>query len=372
MSRASFVLFGLGLAAGLLGGVALGANRATAAAAAPDLAAALRPAPVEARFEDPAYFIWCGSPVRGDDGQWHLYYSRWPRALGHAAWVTHSEIAHATAPSALGPWRHHDVALPPRGASFWDGLCTHNPTVLRADGKYYLYYMGNTGDGQALPTLNWTHRNQQRIGVAVADRPEGPWRRYDRPLVEPTEGFVDALCTTNPSVTRRPEGGYLMIYKAVDRQRPLPAGGPVLHVAAISDSPVGPFRKHPRPVFVKAGVNFAAEDPFVWRGRDRYWAIVKDMGGHFTGAGKSLALFESADGLDWKLADRPLVSTLRIRWADGREQTLHALERPQLAFVDGRPVALRCAADVDARRTFSFNVGFPLEEVDPAFCAPTP
>ena len=48
---------------------------------------------------------------------------------------------------------------------------THNPTVIRARGKYYLYYMGNTGDGSF-----WSHRNNQRIGVAVADKPEGPWR----------------------------------------------------------------------------------------------------------------------------------------------------------------------------------------------------
>lgn len=340
----------------------------------PDFGASLRPSPASARFEDPDYYIWCGAPVQADDGSWHLYYSRWPRSLGHAAWVTHSEVAHAVASSALGPWKHSDVTLPARGAAHWDGLCTHNPTVLRADGKYYLYYMGNTGDGKAMASLNWTHRNNQRIGVAVAERPEGPWLRSDVPLIAPTEGFLDSLMAANPSVTRRPDGRYLMVYKGVDRKKPLPFGGPVLHVAAVAERPTGPFRKHPKPVFVKEGVLFAAEDPYIWRGRDRYWAIVKDMKGHFTGAGKSLALFESRDGLDWTLSRHPLVSTTQVRWQpDGRVEQRHSLERPQLAFDrEGRPVALLCATDADVKREHSFNVGIPLAEVSPLFFAPAP
>ncbi len=264
----------------------------------PDFAALLQPVPFAAKFADPDYYIWCGTMVRGDDGKCHLFYSRWPRKLGHYAWVTHSEVAHAVADTPLGPFRHVGVALPARGAAFWDGLCTHNPTVRRFGGKYYLYYMGNTGDGVAMKTLNWTHRNSQRIGVAVADSPDGPWQRADAPLIAPTPGFYDALCCANPSVTERLGGGYLMVYKAVGDKNKLPFGGPVLHVVAFSDSPTGPFQKQPKPVFTKENVAFAAEDPFIWTQDGRYWAIVKDNAGHFTGRGKSTALFESADGLD--------------------------------------------------------------------------
>lgn len=70
--------------------------------------------------------------------------------------------------------------------------------------------MGNRGDLAATQGLNWVHRNNQRIGVAVSDSPDGPWQRFDKPLVEPTPGFHDALCCNNPSVTARPDGGYLM------------------------------------------------------------------------------------------------------------------------------------------------------------------
>jgi hypothetical protein len=111
-----------------------------------DLRAWLQPAPKSAQFSDPEYYIWCGSMVRDDAGKCHLFYSRWPRKLGFDAWASHSEIAHAVSDNPLGPYRHKDVAFPPRGKEFWDGLCTHDPTVMRFGSKYYLYYMGNTAD----------------------------------------------------------------------------------------------------------------------------------------------------------------------------------------------------------------------------------
>jgi len=97
----------------------------------------LAPVPLEAKFQDSDYYIWGGSMIKDLDGLCHLLYSRWPRKLGHNAWVTHSEIAHAVADSPLGPFKHVDVALPVRGSYFWDGHCTHNPTLHEFEGKYY-------------------------------------------------------------------------------------------------------------------------------------------------------------------------------------------------------------------------------------------
>jgi len=326
-----------------------------------DFHAMLQPVPATAKFSDPDYNIWCGSALKGDDGKFHLFYSRWPRKLGHLAWVTHSEIAHAVSDSPFGPWKHRDIALPARGTNFWDGSCTHNPTVIRIGGRFYLYYMGNYGDRVLSKSLNWTHRNRQRIGVAVADSPNGPWTRFDKPLVDTTPGFHDALCCNNPSVAVRPDGGVLMVYKAVGAQGKLPFGGPAVHCVATSDSPTGPFNKHPNPIFVKEGVRFPAEDPFIWRSADRYWAVVKDNAGHFTQCGYSLALWESPDGLDWKLAKHPLVTTPEVTWADGRRQKLTALERPQILFDNGTPVALFCAAAETKDRDGSFNIQIPLQ-----------
>ena len=328
-----------------------------------DFNAMLQPVPATAKWIDPAYNIWCGSEIKGDDGKYHLFYSRWSRKLGHVAWVTHSEVAHAVSDSPFGPWTHHDVALPARGTNFWDGSCTHNPTIIRIGKKYYLYYMGNYGNGVVQSPLNWTHRNHQRIGVAVADSPDGPWQRFDKPVLDTNSdtNAPDALVVTNPSITERPDGGVLMIYKAVGLKRPLPFGGPVVHLAATADNPLGPFTKHPGEVFSAKGIMFAAEDPFIWRGADHYWAIVKDNDGNFTHRGYSLALWKSADGFDWKLSKHPFVANPgTVRWADGHEENLTALERPQLLLENGEPIALCCAAANDKARHGSFNVQIPL------------
>lgn len=113
-------------------------------------------------LEEDGYYVWGGSVVKGDDGLFHMFYSRWKKDTWFSGWVTHSEIAHALSENAEGPFVFQDVALAARGAEYWDGLCTHNPTVKRFDGKYNLYYMGNTGDGKATEYLNFTHRNNQK------------------------------------------------------------------------------------------------------------------------------------------------------------------------------------------------------------------
>jgi len=323
------------------------------------------PTPKTAKWIDPDHYIWCGSMVQDGQGKCHLYYSRWPRKEGFQAWVTHSEVAHAVADQPLGPYRHADVALPPQGDGFWDGLCTHNPTIHFFEGKYCLFYTGNRGDGTF-----WSHRNNQRIGVAVSESPSGPWRRSAAPLIDVSADpdAPDALAVANPAVTARPGGGYLMVYKAVARKGELPFGGPVVHLAATASRPDGPYSKKLRPIFTKEGADFPAEDPYIWHQDGQYWAIVKDFNGYFTGAGKSLALFESPDGFDWKPARHPLVSRTEIIWEGGERQQLAALERPQLWMKDGRPAVLFCAADDTSDSGHSFNVQIPLRHWSGGVC----
>ncbi|MBK1875940.1 glycoside hydrolase family 2 TIM barrel-domain containing protein [Pelagicoccus mobilis] len=319
-------------------------------------------------LKDEDMHTWGGSVIKGEDGLYHMFYSRWKKDLGWA-WVTHSEVAHAVSESPFGPFTFKDVTLPLRGAEFWDGLCTHNPTIHKFDGKYYLYYMGNTGDGinpcePGKLEYNWVHRNNQRIGVAVADDPNGPWERFDEPLIDAStdKNALDALLANNPSITKRPDGGYLMVYKAVGKKIDRVSGGPVVHCVATSDRPTGPFKKYDKPVFTAKGTDFPAEDPFIWYQDGKYRAIVKDMHGAFTSAGRALVLFDSEDGFDWDLASNPLVSTLQIEWENGEVQELEHLERPQLYMEDGKPVALFCAADTrdDNNVLHSFNVHIPV------------
>ncbi len=327
------------------------------------------------KFESDTWSHCGGSLVKGDDGLYHMFYSRWETDKGWA-WVTDSEVAHAVSKSPFGSFEFKDVALPPRGAEFWDGLCTHNPTVRKFGDKYYIYYMGNTGDGMVpsapgKESLNWVHRNNQRIGVAVADNPNGPWTRFDKPLIDITDGddqAIDALMTSNPSITSRPGGGYLMVYKVVGKKFPAPNGGPVLHGIAASDSPTGPFLKHDKPTFEVKGERFPAEDPYIWYQDGKYRAVVKriehkkDEGTEITKRVFSLVQYDSQDGYDWKPSKNHFVSDRTLEWEDGRVVGYEHLERPQVFIENGVPVALVCAADTrdenNVRR--SFNVQIPI------------
>ncbi|MCC5928652.1 MAG: glycoside hydrolase family protein [Cyclobacteriaceae bacterium] len=224
-----------------------------------DLASMIQPIPTTAKFINDTSYIWCGKIVNSHiDQKYHLFYSRWPREYGFAAWVTSSEVAHAVSDSPFGPFEHKDVALPHRGSDHWDGMYTHNPTVHFFNGKYYIYYTGNIGDGKITsPKLNWTHRNNQRIGVAIAEDPNGPWQRFDHPIIDVSEDSTahDAQMIANPSVTQMPDGRFLMVYKAVAKQRPQPFGGPVVHLTAIADKPEGPFVKQNKPIFTAEDVD---------------------------------------------------------------------------------------------------------------------
>jgi hypothetical protein len=241
-------------------------------------------------------------------------------------------------------------------------MCTHNPTVLVHEGKYYLYYMGNSGDRRPADTpdsWNWTHRNNQRIGVAVADHPNGPWLRADVPLIDVSSdpNASDSLMVSNPTVTKRSEGGFLMIYKAVGMKCELPFGGPVVHRVAFSERPDGPFIKQPNPVFSVKDSKFPAEDPFVWNQNGLYYAVLKDMHGAFTNTGRSLVLFESENEQNWTLSDPALVSDRTVVFEDGSVKKFDYLERPQIYFEEGVPRVLFCAGRDEDR---TFNIHIPL------------
>lgn len=334
----------------------------------------LKPVDQKSVLKSDDYYIWGASPIKGEDGLYHLYYSRWKKEYGFLAWVTHSEVAHAVSEKKEGPYRFNDLALPARGAKFWDGLNTHNPTIHFFEGKYYLYYTGNTGDGRNMKTeLNPIHRNNQRIGVAVSDSPYGPWKRMDAPIIDVSADSTahDSKMMANPSITQTPDGKYLMVYKAVSKRKGGVWGGPVVHLCAISDSPVGPFKKYPHPIFTATGSDFPAEDPYIWCQDGLFYAIVKDMHGSFTDKGRSLVLFYSKDGLDWKPVKKTLVSVPEIRWKDGTLTKLVHLERPQLLIEDGKPTMLFLAADGMADYTkegVSFNVHVPVGD---SLCVPS-
>ncbi len=308
-------------------------------------------------FTMKGYHTWCASVTRDPQGKFHLYASAWPEETGHNGWVTHSMIVHATSDDPLGPFEYCNVVLGSQEEDVWDRDVAHNPTVIQANGKWYLYYMGNQGNGEF-----WDHRNKQRIGVAVANHPDGPFERQTDPLLLPgRDGAWDDLLTTNPSCTQAPDGRFVLIYKAVSSKGEAPRYGSVRHGVAFSSSPTGPFEKHPEPIFQCPGATFAAEDPFLWCQDGRFFCILKDMAHNFTGHERALVLFSSADAMDWALEEHPIVSTRRILQADGIYTEYERMERPQLYLEDGLPSVLYAAVKPERDSDKSYNIHLRIE-----------
>ncbi|MEI8194407.1 MAG: glycoside hydrolase family protein [Phycisphaerae bacterium] len=321
----------------------------------------LLPLPSQGILRDPHWHIWGGGVVSTPDGIYHLLIARWPKERGFNAWVTHSEITYATAPAPGGPYTIHHSVLGPRPGNWWDADNCHNPMPMAYNNKFYCYYTGNYGNGDW-----WTHRNHQRIGVAVAEHPSGPWRRLDRPLLDTTPGSWDHLITSSPIVACGGDGRFYMVYKGVS-EGPLPFGGQVRMGLAIAEKPEGPFIKQPGNFFDSPGFKFPSDDNYLWFANGRFHAIVKDLGGHFqTHAKEALVLFTSSDCRNWQPSSNdPTLCTFHFQHADGHcTGPVRRLDQPQLICnADGHPCTLLLAVkerDDNDNGEVSYNIQIPL------------
>ncbi|MEZ4899375.1 MAG: glycoside hydrolase family protein [Saprospiraceae bacterium] len=322
----------------------------------------VQPVPRHSVLIDTAWYTWGGSMVSGPDGRYYLFYARWSRDTGFRGWLANSEIALATADDPSGPYVFQKTVLTGRGDDFWDATAAHNPHIKHFGHKYYLYYISN--HYRDLGMDEWHNRiYTQRIGVAIADHPDGPWERLDQPIIELQPGKAAYGYVVNPSVALGPDGIYYLLFKTrpPGSEKEFGKVFTTTHAMATAPSPAGPFTIAEKPIFTEG----TGEDPYLWVQDDRFYALVKDMYGQFTGE-KSLALFTSVNGQDWQPASHPLAMPLRLTWEDGTVDSLQHLERPQLWIdADGHRGILFCAAsyaDPARNRDWNtFNVQIPLQ-----------
>jgi hypothetical protein len=312
------------------------------------------------------YNVWCNGAVKGNDGKYHLFFSRWPKSRGFDAWCTHSEVAHAIAENLFGPYTFSDVSLPARGTRFWDGEMTHNPHVIRYKGKYYMYYTGNTGSGywnatdkNLKPAMDdaewWVNRNNQRVGVAVSKSLYGPWKRFDKPLLDTIPGRKTMGV---PTVFVRPDCQISLAYKSVMGNKKT-TKTVVKHFISLSKSPLGPFKDYNKPFITSPKTDFPIDDHVEWFQDGKYYCIAKDHGDKITEHGIALLLFESQNGLDWKLSDNSLVHKFNITFSDGEYYDFERFEMPKVYLDKGKVIALFLAAKRRGESS-SFSIILPV------------
>ncbi len=334
-----------------------------------------RPISPDNGLSDPAWWYWCPSLMVGDDGRWHMFASRWPKHVPmHPGWLAASEIVRAESDRPEGPFTVVEVVLPARGAAWWDGRMTHNPRVVRDGARWLMFYTGSThpfpdprpGEefGLADPRVI-VGRSNKRIGLAVADRPEGPWQRLPRPILDVRPDAFDSFLVSNAAPVKRADGSWYMLYKARASLGPShsPYHGPMSIAAVVADDPSGPWRRIGQgPIFKPEEGEL--EDPFIWVSQRGIELIAKDMTGQRCGVPRGGFRAWSADGLAWHADAQVLVHDRRLQWCDGTEQRMGAMERTSYLFHDGIPTHLVAAVadgpDGIGGATRAWNVVLPL------------
>ena len=273
-------------------------------------------------FSDPNYYTWCPSVIK-DNGQYHMFYSRWKKSDGFLGWLRYCEVAHAVADKVEGPYRYVDTALKGRGlnSGAWDSITAHNPKIKKFGKKYYLYYISTNGikDSDTLRSCNsYGHpkwkilRNNQRTGVAVSKTINGPWKRFDKALVEPTAPFANI--TVNPAITRGHDGRFYLVIKG-DK----PGSRQRIQAIASSQRPTGPF------VFEKKAIkdDIDTEDCSIF-----YDKVQKAYFVTFH-AHKYIGLITSKDAKNWqKATPYKIHPSKNIHFSDGSKIHIDRLERP--------------------------------------------
>jgi len=289
----------------------------------------LLPAPLDGGFKMEDYWIWGASVIKGEDGRYHMFASRWPKSLNFTPhWLTNSEIVRAVSDTPEGPYEFQEVVLPPRGSQYWDGKMTHNPVIRKVGDTYLLYYTGTTYKGK-MPTpenpttsdspLKLEAHQHERIGLATSKSVFGPWKRRDKPILDVRPGTWEKYLVSNSSPLIREDGTILLYYKGVTELRKHAIS------VAIANHYEGPYRRLSEEPF---DVGVGAEDPTMWYENGRYHALMLDHDRKYSP--KEIYYATSSDGLEWEVAPNPVAISKNVLWEDGVVRQMRSTERPQI------------------------------------------
>jgi len=332
------------------------------------------------------WHVW-GSHVVFDeaDSLWHMVASIYPRNQSFfSIWLLDARIIHATARTYWGPFCRgpgtYQVVLDHGAEDAWD-RSVMNPKLVRdpSTGLWLLFYTGSSYAGpwpvagRPLPPTQGAQASQ-RIGVASAACPAGPYQRLGAPLLQTRPSSWDARILSNPTITALRNGSLLMVYKSSN-----PAGANTTQTqvclgAARADHWAGPWvRVRDDPILPCPQHSFEAEDPVIWHDAQRQGVVhmvFKDFGGFFTHAGYSGAHAYSGDeGLTWTVSQPALAYSTTHTWEDGVVRRMHEQERAQVILsrtgpggTGGVPIAFSFATDTGLNGTQRFwNMIMPLE-----------
>ena len=164
-----------------------------------------------------------------------------------------TEVWYATSKDGWD-WAEQGLAVGrgPEGA--YDDRAVFTPEVLAHDGKYYLVYQ--------VVKAPYVNRIKNNVGMAIADSPDGPWKKLDAPILKPADngqwlgdednrfkvkkqGDFDSHKVHDPTLMYYRNKFYLY-YKGERMGERITFGGrEIKWGVAIADRPEGPYVKSP-------------------------------------------------------------------------------------------------------------------------------
>lgn len=274
------------------------------------------PVPVNSGFRMDGYYVWCGSMIKGKDGLYYLFASRWPEETTFPrGYMTHSEIVLATSPSLDEPFTFRKVVISGRDGNYWDSGMAHNPFVMPVDNHYVMFYIG-TQNGSA---------EKRAIGYATADSLDGEWTRSDAPLTLPPNA-------NNPAVIRDHDGSYLLYYR----------DGKLNVSVARAPHYSGPYEVVKFNIFPEGPI----EDMYVFHQNGRYEMFAEDALATYTELTAGGVHFVSQDGINWQTDEQPVAYGFDVEYTDGSILTLQRRERPQV-YIEGKDAYLITTAKIN-------------------------
>jgi predicted GH43/DUF377 family glycosyl hydrolase len=201
------------------------------------------------------------SPVIKVDDLYHVWYSRNTKAAhGFTATIWHAISQNGT------DWREVNEAVGRGASGAFDACGVFTPTVLVAGTRYYLYYTAMPHEWHANP-----EKTRGAIGMAIADSPDGPWKKRGSPILtasDDPEDF-DSLRVDDTCIVAM-RNKYWMYYKGRQWDRSYRTTKMGL---AVADSPLGPWQKHESNPVLNSG-----HEVCVWPHADGVGCLVSNTG----------------------------------------------------------------------------------------------
>ncbi len=245
------------------------------------------PVDINTGFRMDGYYVWCGACVKGEDGRYYLFASRWPKETGFPeGYMVASEIVLASTDSLDKPFQFEKVIFSAREEGFWDSRMAHNPQIHKTDEGYLLFYIGNS-DGSY---------KTRKIGVAYSKSLTDGWIRPANPIDLPPNA-------NNPAAIVDGDGRVLLAFRDGDLKVSI----------AKAERYDAKYDVIAYDIFPKGRI----EDMHLFENNRRYEIIAEDNQGAYTGSIGAGVHFCSNDAISWRTCEPMQIYTREVVYTDG-------------------------------------------------------